>query len=73
MKNVLSSSATVMETKTKNEWGHIIIVGMERDRPASLDLLVLHLISIMGYNSPTENIHTTDLFKKVIISAKESS
>jgi len=73
MKNVLSSSATVMETKTKNEWGHIRIVGMERDRPAPLDPLVLHLISIMGYNSPTENIHTTNLFQKVIISTKESS
>lgn len=39
-----------MEVKTKNEWGHIIIVGMERDRPVPLDLLVLHLISITGHN-----------------------
>lgn len=42
MKNALPSSASVKETETKNEWGHIRIIGMERDRSEPLDLLVLH-------------------------------
>lgn len=36
---------------------------MERDRPVPLDPLLLPLISIMGYNSPPENIHTTNIFQ----------
>ena len=57
------SKNTAIETETKKEWDHSKIVGMEKDRPAPLDPLVL---PFMGYNSPTENVHTTNMFQKVI-------
>lgn len=37
----IHSENTAVDTETKSEWGHIVTVGMERDRSGPLDILVL--------------------------------